>query len=987
MEIKLSACTIAKNEAKNIAKSINSYKEYVDEIVIVDTGSIDDTVEVAKKAGAKVLNYEWNNDFSSAKNFALDNCTGDWIIFLDADEWFDGNSASKIKEAIESTIKNGYFGVACKLVNFADETEVLEVGSTLRVFKKDKNIRFERPIHEVLFDEIKNEPLPSLYTDLFTINHSGYMRKVLANKAKRNKVLLDKTFALGKSSLIDYFYGLRENLNINPEMADYFYKLISGIPYYREKISQYNIGSTLDDNMLKLVNKLPNKYSFEERLELLKNAQNLFPANPIFKYYEYNMFYDINRKRAILALKDAVKLSKDFEKNHPDSVNSFYSRASDAFLVLGEYELLTGDKSKALEYFVNSVKADYSNLRALIGILYVIGEQKSEDIVLFINSIYNVEDKDVLKFLQENLRLTGFHDTFLYYFVKYNKKFNEVDASFFTSRILTEKFDEIIDTYMNVFNESKDLRALVFVSAAIISGNRKEKYISLSGNISPVFSKIINAYFNEEELSCTNENEYQIAFDIFKEIAFIANDNILKKYIKSLKVENDKLWHDVIDYYFNCYSYDMAKKCIEWYLEEEHEEDNDTIIYIDFILACIYFREGRFNEIEQVLDKAIKGGYLNVELVLICELLEADDEKLKYYFELFDAYVEMKKLHRLDKIKDINSDDIFFLNIDKFCEEMKSNPIIGVRSQIKELFEFANKAKLNKAYAYAEKYYKIALKFNYCQDICYYELGEIYNHFNKPDLSFYCYEKAFCENLLLANKLLPREHQNYNYVFSKKKEVYNKVCPVCGKETRHFATFCNINDERLDYDFPVISGYMKCEECKHIFLNNEIKDKMKFLSAMPKEYDEREIEGIYRLFECLENYTESKDILAFSENDYLFEVGNSKGYNVVSSNTKIGGKFDAVLIDEYITESYQLKNKIKNIASRLNCGGIAVFNIFDFENSYSTLNERPLWAKVGVINVFSQNSIKLLLNEVGMNVVKIETDHINKGKIFVIAKK
>ena len=172
MEIKLSACTIARNEARNIVKSINSYKEYVDEIVIIDTGSIDDTVEVAKKAGAKVLNYEWVNDFSEAKNFALDNCSGDWVIFLDADEWFDGNTAANIKQAINTTIKEGYSAVACKLVNFADETEILEVGSTLRVFKHDKNIRFERAIHEVLFDKIKNEPLPSLYSDLIVVNHS-----------------------------------------------------------------------------------------------------------------------------------------------------------------------------------------------------------------------------------------------------------------------------------------------------------------------------------------------------------------------------------------------------------------------------------------------------------------------------------------------------------------------------------------------------------------------------------------------------------------------------------------------------------------------------------------------------------------------------------------------------------------------------------------------------------------------------------------------
>lgn len=986
MEIKLSACTIARNEARNIVKSINSYKEYVDEIVIIDTGSIDDTVEVAKKAGAKVLNYEWVNDFSEAKNFALDNCSGDWVIFLDADEWFDGNTAANIKQAINTTIKEGYSAVACKLVNFADETEILEVGSTLRVFKHDKNIRFERAIHEVLFDKIKNEPLPSLYSDLIVVNHSGYMRKVLANKAKRNKMLLDKTFAAGKSAPIDYFYGLRENLNINVEMADYFYKLIKSIPDYREKISQYNIGPILDDNMIKLVNKLPNKYSFEERLELLKNAQKIFPENPIFKYYEYNMFYGINRKRAILALQDAVKLSSDFEKKHPDNANSFYSKAGDAFTVLGEYELLTGDKSKALGYFVNAVKFEYSNLRALLGILYIIGEQKNEDIVIFINSIYNTEDKEVLKFLEESLRLTRFHDTFLYYFVKYNKKFNEVDSSFFTSRLIMEKYDDIIDVYMNVFNESKDIRALIFVASAIIIGNRKEKYTELSGNIAPSFSKIINAYFNEGEAISLTENEYPLVFDIFKELAFLGNEVALRKYITSFRTENNKIWLDVIDYYFNNYSYDMAKRCIDWVGCEELEDD-DIWAYTNFILTSIYFREGRFEEIEGILDKAIEGGYFNIETVLICELLEADDEKLKYYFSLFDAYTEMKKLEKLDKICDISSDNIFFLNIDKFCEEIKDNPIRGVRAQIKELFEFANIAKSKRAFAYAEKYYKIALKFNYCVDKCYFELGEIYNHFNKPDLSFYCYEKAFCENLLLANKLLPKEHRNYNYVFSKKKETYNKLCPICGKEGRQFLTFCNIDDNKLDYDFPLITGYMKCEECKHIFLKNEIKEKNKFFDTGETICNEREIESAYRIFEQLEKVSNKKDVITFSDNKYLEETGKNKGYNITKYSSKAHGTFNIALVDEYITNSYDIKSKIKNIVNKLEHNGIAIFNVFDAENAYSTLADRPLWAKVGVQNVFTQSSIKELLDKVGMKVVKIETDYINKGKIIVIAKK
>ena len=107
MSIRLSACTITKNEALNIKRSIDSYKEFVDEIIVVDTGSVDDTVEIAKNAGAKVFNFEWNNDFSAAKNFAIDNCTGDWIIFLDADEWFDKDRIRTVNARTRGFLSDG----------------------------------------------------------------------------------------------------------------------------------------------------------------------------------------------------------------------------------------------------------------------------------------------------------------------------------------------------------------------------------------------------------------------------------------------------------------------------------------------------------------------------------------------------------------------------------------------------------------------------------------------------------------------------------------------------------------------------------------------------------------------------------------------------------------------------------------------------------------------------------------------------------------
>ena len=86
--MKITGCYIVKNEEANIARSIDSIKAVCDEIIVVDTGSDDRTVEIATAKGAKVLRFRWVNDFSKARNYAMSLARGDIIIFLDADEWF-----------------------------------------------------------------------------------------------------------------------------------------------------------------------------------------------------------------------------------------------------------------------------------------------------------------------------------------------------------------------------------------------------------------------------------------------------------------------------------------------------------------------------------------------------------------------------------------------------------------------------------------------------------------------------------------------------------------------------------------------------------------------------------------------------------------------------------------------------------------------------------------------------------------------------------
>lgn len=82
----ISLCMIVKNEEQWITKALSSVESIVSEMIVVDTGSTDDTVALAEKAGAKVFHEEWTDDFSAARNVSLAHATGDWILVLDADE-------------------------------------------------------------------------------------------------------------------------------------------------------------------------------------------------------------------------------------------------------------------------------------------------------------------------------------------------------------------------------------------------------------------------------------------------------------------------------------------------------------------------------------------------------------------------------------------------------------------------------------------------------------------------------------------------------------------------------------------------------------------------------------------------------------------------------------------------------------------------------------------------------------------------------------
>lgn len=191
----ITLCMIVKDEADCINACLESVKGLVSEIIIIDTGSTDQTIEICENHGAKVYTYKWKNDFADARNYGLSFSTGDWILWLDADEELDASKKANIPEILNNT--NAHL-LALPVLNYFGKTTPVDKNNVyliyqLRLFRNHKNITFHNRIHEtpllslnVTDKDIKDIPV--------SIHHYGYLQEVTDKKQKgqRNIRLLEK---------------------------------------------------------------------------------------------------------------------------------------------------------------------------------------------------------------------------------------------------------------------------------------------------------------------------------------------------------------------------------------------------------------------------------------------------------------------------------------------------------------------------------------------------------------------------------------------------------------------------------------------------------------------------------------------------------------------------------------------------------------------------------------------------------------------------
>lgn len=201
----ISVCIITKNESSNLDKCLRALSAYPFEIVVVDTGSTDDSVDVASKYTDSVYHFEWNDNFSDARNFSISKAQNDMVLILDTDEFLAEIDYSQMSDLAYKN--NGKVGRVLRVNVFTRNKEANTNRERVNRLFDRRFFCYKGSIHEQVsrIDDSKYDT----YNIPVVLEHTGYdgSPEEIAGKARRNILLLEKELAKQEDPYVLYQLG------------------------------------------------------------------------------------------------------------------------------------------------------------------------------------------------------------------------------------------------------------------------------------------------------------------------------------------------------------------------------------------------------------------------------------------------------------------------------------------------------------------------------------------------------------------------------------------------------------------------------------------------------------------------------------------------------------------------------------------------------------------------------------------------------------
>lgn len=384
--MKISACVIVKNEEKNIAHWLDNMRQIADEIIVVDTGSTDNTLAILQKAGIKPYHFTWCNDFAAAKNYAIQQATGDWIVFLDADEYFDAKSVQCFRSEMARYHRNKKIGaIMCQLVNIdADNrNKIIDTMIQVRIFRNSKDIRYKNPVHEQLETQSGRYIMQKNFS--LQIMHTGYSASIVRAKAERNLPILKQKEKIASTQ--------QEKGQIYLFLMDAYNCLgdFENVRQYAKKSIEANVvtlGNAIHPYALLITAMIRLGVAEQDIIDEIQNARDKFPNEPFFLiqqgHYSYIHGDFLQAEQYLLmALKLRNELEKQIKKGEIITDNSL-NLVPVLYSYLGDIYIRKGAKQRALEIALEGM--EYYKYNAILTmVLYksLLGRPAVEIIQIF----------------------------------------------------------------------------------------------------------------------------------------------------------------------------------------------------------------------------------------------------------------------------------------------------------------------------------------------------------------------------------------------------------------------------------------------------------------------------------------------------------------------------------------------------------------------------------------------------------------------------
>lgn len=637
---------IVKNEEDNIEQCIKSYQDVVSEIIVVDTGSTDATVQLAESLGAKVFHFEWENDFAKAKNFALSKSTGDWIIFLDADEYFDVEKSKNIPAIIKKYGKKSTKLIGCKIINIDKKTgDIVGTFIQTRIFKKQKTIYYTNSIHERLHSDEKNVKAVYLSQNELVIFHTGYSRDRIDEKAERNlSMLLEEKRKNPEDSTVDYFL-----CDTYISLGKFEECILHGNAFLKNRVMMMGLNSKVYQNIISAMIKAGRDW--QEIDDILQKALAEFPNHPMFHMFLSEKYF--SAKRYEDALKSYVRTLKMQEDYSDIEINFLEGKIHEIERPIAYLYNYKNNEKLAIEYYVKALKRKKDYLSALRELIKLTEKCDPVDTISMFSILYDRNNKKDLVTLVEELTKQRSGKLLAYYVALLNKQFGHQDFSMVIMLLTNGKYEEAAKHFYEAYMINYDSTyAKLSIVAAFLNCDRA-MLSELKTLVKPSLKRIIEALSGSHERVVFHNEDLDDYLNIFYEVVKLKNQDSIDYFIALKDNFSEKIFGIEAAIANTLRDHGCYEKAIEVYEKalafndsnEELRKEQKSLYYM--IGYCYY----KIREMKQALDyfeKALENGYVEND---IREFLSWSSEQTNQQTTKYQA---QKLIHRFDQLKTQN---------------------------------------------------------------------------------------------------------------------------------------------------------------------------------------------------------------------------------------------------------------------------------------------------------------------------------------------